>query len=189
MDERKFHGKADRLRAPSRLALLEVDRVVTDSMDGLNPGSVLDVGTGSGVFAEAFAGRGLAVSGIDASPEMVEAARRHVPQASFRQGVAEAIPFADQSFDLVFLGLVLHETDNAVQALVEAGRVARKRVVVLEWPYRQQEMGPPLAHRLAPARVVRLARDAGFAEVDTVQLAHVVLFRLSWGAERATPVR
>ncbi len=59
------------------------------------------------------------------------------------------------------MGLVLHETDDAAQALAEARRVARLRVAVLEWPYRDDEMGPPLAHRLSAEAVPTLRARPG----------------------------
>ena len=45
--------------------------------------SILDVGTGSGLFAEVFFKRGLEVSGVDANPEMLIAARQFVPKGIF----------------------------------------------------------------------------------------------------------
>jgi SAM-dependent methyltransferase len=176
--ERRFHGAIDRLRSPHRLARLQVPGVVDSCIEGIAVANVLDVGTGSGVFAEAFAARGVQVTGIDANAEMLHAARQFVTAAQFRQAPAEAIPFPDASFDLVFLGHVLHETDDAVKALQEARRVARARVAVLEWPYRDEEEGPPLAHRLTPEQVAALARQAGWSDIETIPLAHMVLYRL-----------
>ena len=170
MHERRFHGDLDRLRSPARLILLEVDRVVELSLEGITASTVLDVGTGTGVFAEAFAGSGLDVAGIDTNPDMIAAAQRHVPQGHFQQAPAEEIPFPDASFDLVFLGHVLHETDDPLKALAEARRVATQRVVALEWPYREEEHGPPLAHRLEPQTIARLVREAGFPTLDRISL-------------------
>jgi ubiquinone/menaquinone biosynthesis C-methylase UbiE len=160
------------------MALLEIERVVDLCLAGRAIHDVLDVGTGSGLFAEAFAARGLQVAGIDANPEMIEVAQSYVPQGRFKQGVAEVIPFPDHSFDLVFMGVVLHETDDRVQALAEARRVARQRVAILEWPYHEQGPGPPLAYRLKPEQVAALAREAGFEEIETTLLAHTVFHRL-----------
>jgi len=176
--ERRFHGDADRLRAPGRVALLETARVVRIATEGLTIASVLDVGTGTGVFAEAFAGRGIVVTGIDPAAELLERARTQVPGAAFTEGVAEKIPFGDRSFDLVFLGHVLHETDDPGAALTEARRVAAKRVVVLEWPYIAEEIGPPLAHRLEPQRILDLARQSGFSPIERISLSHMDLYRL-----------
>ena len=60
------------------------------------------------------------MTGLDANPEMLPVARQFVPAADFQEGVAEALPFGDGSFDLVFMGLLLHETDDISAALAEA---------------------------------------------------------------------
>jgi ubiquinone/menaquinone biosynthesis C-methylase UbiE len=92
----------------------------------------------------------LAVTGIDPNGELLAMARRHVPNADFREAEEEDLPFDAGSFDLVFLGHVLHEADDHRRALSEARRVGRIRVSVLEWPYRREEQGPPFEHRLRP---------------------------------------
>lgn len=176
--ERRFQGEADRLRAPDRLARMEVPRVVALSIEGIIVESALDVGTGTGVFAEAFAAAGLAVTGIDVNADLLAVARQAVPTAQFKQAPVEKIPFADQSFDLAFLGHVLHEADDPLAALKAAYRVARSRVAILEWPYRQEEKGPPLEHRLKPEIIVDLARQAGFQNVETIHLEHMDFYRL-----------
>jgi ubiquinone/menaquinone biosynthesis C-methylase UbiE len=179
MEDRHFHGDLARLRSAERIASLEVERVVALSLDGIVVGTVLDVGTGSGLFAEAFAKQGLEVTGVDDSQEMVAAALSHVPQGHFRQALAEDLPFSEKAFDLVFLGFVLHETNSPVGALQEARRVARHRVVVLEWPYQEEEQGPPQADRLEPKTVSRLAREAGFQACEAKPLSRSVFYLLT----------
>ena len=88
----------------------------------------------------------------------------------------ESLPWPDRSFDLVFLGHVLHEADDVVAALREARRTAKSRVAALEWPYRTEEHGPPLAHRLTTGRVEDAARAAGITCIDHRPLAHMVLY-------------
>jgi ubiquinone/menaquinone biosynthesis C-methylase UbiE len=179
MHDRRFHGNVERLRSPERLAVLEVERVLDWSLEGIAAKSALDVGTGSGVFAEALAARCLAVAGIDANPDMIALAQSHVRAGRFEIAPAEAIPFPDTSFDLVFLGLVLHEADDALRALREALRVCRQRVAVLEWPYEEGEHGPPLAHRLKPEQVGTLVTEAGAVNLETLQLTNVVVYRMA----------
>ncbi|NOZ48902.1 MAG: class I SAM-dependent methyltransferase [Chloroflexi bacterium] len=182
MHEKRFHGHATMLRSPERFARLEVERVVRLSLQGLPVvDSVLDVGTGSGLFAEAFAAQVPQVVGLDASAEMVALAQKLVPGATFQQGVMESLPFPDQSFDLVFLGHVLHETDDLPQTLREVRRCARRRVAALEWPYADEAMGPPLAHRLPSQRVMALAGQMGFETVEVMSLTHMTLYRFSLG--------
>ena len=200
--ERRFHGDAARLRAPERIERLEIDRVVKlcaaglpgasgrDAASGRNGAAgrnaasrrdgaaarVLDVGTGTGVFAEAFAAAGFAVVGIDPNGGLLAEARRLVPNAEFQEGTAEALPFPDASFDIVFLGTVLHEADDAAAALAEARRVSRDRVAVLEFPYVREDHGPPLEHRLEPGAVLEMARRAGLGGIEHLKLAHMELF-------------
>jgi ubiquinone/menaquinone biosynthesis C-methylase UbiE len=177
--ERRFHSDGARLRAPERLALMEVPRVVALAREGIAVATVLDVGTGTGVFAEAFSGAGCTVTGLDPNPELLALARGFVPAAAFASGTAEKLPFADGSFDLVFLGHVLHETDEPGVALSEARRIASQRVAILEWPQEVGESGPPAGHRIAPSRVLSLAREAGFGSSRHVRLAFMDFYVLT----------
>lgn len=52
------------------------DRAVIDAVLGRSPRTVLDIGCGEGWLVRELAGRNIRVSGIDAVPELVEAARR-----------------------------------------------------------------------------------------------------------------
>jgi len=179
MSNRIFKGLPDSLRSPERIALLEVERVVELCLEGIYVTKVLDVGTGSGVFAEAFGLRNLETVGVDSNPDMVKLASKLVTNAKFKEGTAETLPFRDRSFDLVFLGTVLHESDDPLLALKEAGRVAASRVAILEWPYVKEVNGPPIDHRLQPERIRELAKQAGFIKIDTIELSHMVLYRMA----------
>lgn len=175
--DRRFHGQPERLRSAERLALLEVERVVALSLEGLEANNVLDVGCGTGLFTETFINAGMEATGIDANTEMLAIARSQVPAAQFLEAPAEKLPFDTGTFDLVFLGHLLHETDEPLSALKEVRRVAKGSVVVLEWPYRQEEQGPPLDHRLRPEAIEDLAHRAGFGEAERIQLKHMDLYR------------
>jgi ubiquinone/menaquinone biosynthesis C-methylase UbiE len=177
--EKRYQGAADRLRAPERLVLMEVPRVVELCLAAPGCVSVLDVGTGTGIWAEVFASRGLRAEGIEPNPELLARAVSLVTGVDFKKGSAEALPYAAAAFDLVFLGHVLHETDDPLAALNEARRVARIRVAILEWPYRDEERGPPLAHRLQPERLIALAEQAGFTTIERLALSHMELYRLT----------
>ena len=178
MHEKQFNGAVERLRSPERVARLEVERVVDLCLESGKFQTVLDVGVGSGLFAEAFSRRGLKVAGVDINPQMTSAARQFVPKGDFREASAEALPYPDASFDLVFMGLLLHESDKPLKVLQEARRVARQQVCILEWPYAEGEFGPPLAHRLNPAEIADLVQRADFVHVESILLNHLVLHRL-----------
>ena len=177
MHERRFEGNVERLRNPHRVALLEVERVVDSVLAGLSEiNSLLDVGTGSGLFAEQFAARGLSVTGLDVNPVMLSEARKFVPNGTFEEGVAERLPFKDGSFDVIFMGLVLHETDYLQKVFDEAYRVVKKRLAILEWPYRVQDFGPPLEHRLSFEHISFAADQSGFIPINKVELENLVLY-------------
>jgi ubiquinone/menaquinone biosynthesis C-methylase UbiE len=177
--ERRFHGEADRLRSPERISRLEVDRVVTLAAEVLAATTVLDIGTGTGVFAEAFSAKGFTVVGIDVNRSLLQVAQQLVPGVEFKEAAAEAIPYGDRTFDIAFLGHVLHESDDPLAVLREARRVSTRRVVVLEWPYVLEEHGPPLEHRLKPEDVEEMATHAGLAGVEHLRLTHMDLYRMA----------
>ena len=174
--QKRFHGNAERLRSAQRVAMLEPARVVAFCLEGITVESVLDVGTGTGLFAEAFGAAGVAVTGVDVSAEMLKHAQQHFPDACYIEGTAETLPLTANSFDLVFLAHVLHEVDDPIAALREAARTTRARVVIAEWPFRQEESGPPLEHRLSESQIVELAAKAGLGLQAQVSLAHVDVY-------------
>jgi ubiquinone/menaquinone biosynthesis C-methylase UbiE len=177
MHEKRFDREISRLREPERLARLEVDRVVELVLAGMNrPSAMLDIGTGSGLFAEKFAALGIRVTGVDVNPKMLAAASEHVPTGKFHEGVAEKLPFPDAAFDLVFMGLLLHETDDPLSALREAHRVGTDRLAILEWPAEAQDFGPPPEHRLSERTIVSLSKQAGFKKVVSQPLQNLVLY-------------
>ena len=179
MPERRYKRDKNNLRSPERVSLMEVDRVVRLSLEAFPAKSVLDVGMGTAIFAEAFSNTGLSVAGIDANPEMVKASQDLIPNGQFMTGLAEKIPFPDGSYDLVIMSHVLHETDQPVTALREARRVATLGVVILEWPYDEDNPGPPLAHRLKPEEIQTMAGQAGFTHIRYISLTYMNLFLLS----------
>ena len=102
----------------------------------LQPGQrVLDVGCGVGVFLRLVADRGAEPFGIDASEALVAAARERVPEADVRVGDMEALPYEDDSFDLVTGFNSFFFATDFVAALREAHRVARPdgAVVIQVW--------------------------------------------------------
>ena len=99
---------------------------------GVRPGDrVLDIGCGTGVFLRLCADRGAAVTGLDASENLLAVARGRAPEAELVHGDMEALPFADDAFDLVAGFTSFFFADDMVAALREAGRVARPGAFVV----------------------------------------------------------
>jgi SAM-dependent methyltransferase len=101
---------------------------------GLHPASVLDVGCGEGALLRAITADG-AVHGVGLEPEDAAAERARAAGLEVRPGRAEALPFGDDSFDVVTLEYVAHHVEHLPRALREAARVARRAVLVLDGWY------------------------------------------------------
>jgi ubiquinone/menaquinone biosynthesis C-methylase UbiE len=177
-NERVYNNGIDRLRSAERRERLEIDRVIQVCSQGGTLASLLDIGTGSGLFAEAFGKAGVEIAGVDINPEMIEAARRHLPGGKFAVASAEKLPFADASFDATFFGVVFHEVDDYAKALQEAFRVSRHSTFVLEWQHKQEESGPPLEHRLKEDFLKELSSSAGYQSFEAIPLTTLILYRL-----------
>jgi len=103
---------------------------------GLRPeGAVLDIACGVGSFLRLVSARGGVPAGIDASEALIAVARSRLPEADLRVGEMEALPYADDSFDLVTGFNAFFFANDIVAALREAGRVAKPGapVVIQVW--------------------------------------------------------
>ena len=155
------------------------------------PGSrVLDVGCGSGVYCRLAAERGLAVSGLDATPELVALAARRAPRVDVRVGEIESLPYPDEAFDLVTGFNAFQYAARPVNALAEAKRVTRSRggVVIATWgnpaeceaaaclsalasllPPQPAGASGPFALS-APGALEHLATEAGLEPLDALEV-------------------
>lgn len=86
-------------------------------------GRLLDVATGTGVVARAALKRGASVSAVDINEGMLTVAREIEPHIDFQHAAAEALPFADDSFDAVTCQFALMFLQDRVAALREMARV------------------------------------------------------------------
>jgi ubiquinone/menaquinone biosynthesis C-methylase UbiE len=116
---------------------------------GIGPGTtVLDVGCGSGAFLRAAADHGAGVFGLDASAALLERARSRVPEADLRHGDLQFLPYESDTFDVVTSFNSFWFAADPIEALREAGRVAKPGapVLVLVWGRPEGcELGPLLA--------------------------------------------
>ncbi len=87
---------------------------------------VLDVACGTGALtcaAAEYAGAGGAITGLDPNEEMLAVARRKNTRITWQNGRAEALPFADASFDRVVSQFGLMFFEDRALALREMLRV------------------------------------------------------------------
>jgi ubiquinone/menaquinone biosynthesis C-methylase UbiE len=100
---------------------------------GFRRGSrVLDVGCGTGISMEPLAARGLSVTGIDPSAEMLAAAKHAVPGATLVHGSVEALPFSDRKFDAALSAQAFHWFDGD-KAFAQLIRVVKPGGPIAVW--------------------------------------------------------
>lgn len=133
---------------------------------GAGPGvRLLDVCCGTGALSAEAARRGAVPVGVDFAPEMVAQARRLHPGVDVREGDAEALPFADASFDAVACCFGIRHLPHPERLLAGASRViaAGGRFAFTEWY-------PPGESRDSLFRIVR---DAVRAHGDPAVVAPI----------------
>jgi ubiquinone/menaquinone biosynthesis C-methylase UbiE len=122
-------------------------------------GRVLEIGCGPGHLAIRMAvEHGLAVTGLDLDPAMIERAKANAANApstnrepDFVVGDAAALPFADASFDAVVSTLSMHHWEDSDAALAEIARVLRRGGRALIWDLGSsaplhRHVGDPMEH-------------------------------------------
>lgn len=96
---------------------------------------LLDAGCGSGLFLSMVVPTGAAIHGIDAAPGMLAVSKQRLPNATLLIEDLEAIPFGDETFDVVTGFNSFQYAGSFQNALSEARRVTRKKgkVVIGIW--------------------------------------------------------
>lgn len=155
---------------------------------------VLDVGCGTGSLAVALrgsVGSTGSVHGVDASPEMIEVARRKALKVGvdvdFQVGLAEAIPFPKETFDVVVSQLAIHHLpgDLKQRSFTEMYRVLKSdgRCMIVDFEPPKTVLGRSVARVFLGPVMMRtdvreycaLMEAAGFNNVETGQTRHRML--------------
>lgn len=91
---------------------------------------VLEIGVGLGADHQRFAQAGARLTGVDLTMRAVEHTSKRMAlfdlNSNLREADAESLPFADESFDLVYSWGVLHHSPNTGVAINEVWRVLRR---------------------------------------------------------------
>jgi SAM-dependent methyltransferase len=159
---------------------------------------VLDVGCGAGTDLVRFAKGGAIAAGVDISPSAVQLARANFAQqglsADIREADGERLPFADDTFDLVYAHGVVQYTVDGRALVEECRRVSKPGGQVVLQVYNRiswlnalsKIMKVPLEHEDAPVLRMYSATEfrgllGGFREVRIVEERFPVKSRLHGG--------
>src|SRR5437763_7297812 len=98
----------------------------------LTAARVADVGAGTGIATRALMSRGARVVAVDHGARMLATLRGRLPDSQVVLADANALPFADQSFDLVTFAQSWHWVDFP-RAAAEVTRVLRPDGALALW--------------------------------------------------------
>jgi ubiquinone/menaquinone biosynthesis C-methylase UbiE len=178
MNERIYNQEVDKLRSEERIKRLEIEKVVDLCIQDKIIKTILDIGTGTGLFAEAFNKNSIIVSGIDINEKLMDSAKLFLPESEFRLAPAENIPYGNNSFDATFFGLVFHEVSDYKKSLEEAYRVSLYQTFILEWKYITEDFGPPIEHRLKEEFIKEIAFSVGYKSIENFLLTNLILYKI-----------
>jgi len=156
---------------------------------------LLDICTGPGFAAGAAAALGAEAEGVDFAPGMVRIAARNFPMCRFSEGDAQALDFADASFDAAVCPFGVFHFDEPALAFSEAARVLRPggRYAFSQWcapaenPFFATVLGvfgkfadmaqvPPAPDAFALSDrelAVQALANAGFADIEVTEVPNV----------------
>ena len=141
----------------------------------LEPGQrVLDIGCGVGTFLRLVAGRGARAFGLDASQTLLDLAHTRLPEAELQLGDMEALPYEDDTFDLVTGFSSFFFANDIVAALREAGRVAKPGapVVIQVWGSHERndlEAMKQIARPFMPPRPADAPTEPDYSEPGVLE--------------------
>src|SRR3954447_10551323 len=128
----------DEMRA-LELPAAAVEEALLDLVPETDAGRLLDIGTGTGRVLELLAPRISQGIGVDASKAMLALARARLARpglghCSVRLADMYRLPFADASFQIAVMQMVLHYAEDPPGVLAEAARVLRPggRLIVID---------------------------------------------------------
>lgn len=169
-----------------RVRTLHVDETEVEQtllrMLGTSPvEALLDIGTGTGRMLQVLSGLTREAIGVDQSRDMLSVARANLAEpdyqnCSVRQADMYDLPFADRSFDLIVLHMVLHFADRPQNVVREAARVLRPggQFFVVDFARHEMEaLREEHAHRRLGFRAADVEDWAADAGLDSVEVRNL----------------
>jgi ubiquinone/menaquinone biosynthesis C-methylase UbiE len=142
--------------------------------------SVLDAGCGTGIFSIIFATNGAGrVTGIDISEGSLQTARGlkkkfNLENADFQKQDMLALPFSDESFDIVWAWGTVHHTTDPFRAITELLRILKPSGSILLAVYKRTRL--TFLHEIIRKTLLRAPRKTwkGLARVMAFFLSPVI---------------
>lgn len=126
-------------------------------ISSIPPGTMLDLGAGCGWLAARFAAAGWSSAAVDVTVDGgdgLATARWHAEELFLARAEMDALPFADDSLDLVVCNASLHYAPDVLTTLTEVARVTRPggMITIMDSPvFRSEAAGVAMVDEFADA--------------------------------------
>src|SRR5687768_12699553 len=135
-------------------------------------GHYLDVGCGTGNYTIEFAKKGIRLTGIDLSDEMLHTAKSRSNDIEWISGVAEELPFAENSFDGATATLTIHHWKNRASGFSEIARVLKHGSRLVIFTSSPEQMDSYWLNHYFPELMQRSGKQMPSMELVTKELQH-----------------
>jgi ubiquinone/menaquinone biosynthesis C-methylase UbiE len=139
---------------------------------GLSNPSLLEIGCGSGYYAEVLATLvpgGVRYTGLDYSTAMIERAKIRYPMFAYEAGDATGLRYPDCAFDIVFNGVSLMHILDYAAAIREAARVTDRYCIFHTLPVFLEDHPTTFLQKYAYGSAVV---EVVFDEAEFLKLCH-----------------
>lgn len=130
--------------------------------------SFLDVGCGTGNYTIALHEKGLQITGVDPSSEMLNIAKSKSKEINWHSGRAEQLPFNNHSFDGALACLTIHHWENLTTGFTELSRVLKPGArLVIFTSTTQQMQGYWLNHYFPNMLQASILQMPSYNQIET----------------------
>lgn len=183
MEEKKQGGQHtfdsqnwQRLESPQRRELMN-PILLAEAMELDGSEVLLDLGCGTGFFAEELAKQCGKLIGVDISDAMLAVFRdkesfAKLKNVELKVGSADEIPLPSATCDVVAHICLFHEIKDTAKFHQEIKRVLKPegRLFCVDWQAKPTQIGPPVSHRVAQEKAIELLMQDGFIDIKTLDV-------------------
>jgi ubiquinone/menaquinone biosynthesis C-methylase UbiE len=160
------------LNNPKRLEIMDIQKVCSH-FNLQNDMTLVDIGTGTGLFAEAFLKilPELRCYALDIKHEMIDWIKDN--RETYKTGRLLPLlmdesktPLGDNIADFVFMITLHHELEEPVELMKECSRILKPdgKLLIADWT-KDAADGPPRHHRIEPSVAISHLEMAGFKDI------------------------
>lgn len=167
--------KLAKLNDPERFKILNPE-IIWDALNLQNPKTLIDIGAGTGFFANAFLerlGNGK-IYACDASEVMIEWMQNNINNINLvpLKCSEGAVDLPDGIADLVYMINVHHELLEPQKMIEESYRLLKQecKIAIIDWKDEKTEQGPPLDIRVSGNTIIKQLDKAGFKNIISHKL-------------------